>query len=1445
MIRVRLASLSTSEGDLEVKIIDGETLQEAVDRNLSTLKLEGASQDVFNAAVNGHVISGDLWSVTKLSESDNVLIAPKIKGARMGQVITIVALAVATVATGGAAAAGSISYFTAGLINAGVALVTSYVVSSLIPNRNLDPSFASPSIDQSQTYSISSQSNAVRKFQTVPKVYGRHRMFPIVAANPYTELEPDPNTGVYSQYLYAIYDFGMGQMEVDDIRIGNTPINNFDQVTYRLVDPNRPTTTIGGSTVNITEGSWDRFLNKDFTIYKGDVSSESVNTNINGNKDKNDPVDQYLAERNAPLNNDLLSQEITVNMVCPRGLYAFDSNANIQTRTIETLIEIAPVGSNNWKPFNDPATSSKASFVGGGGSQSVSDTQMLPYYPSPSLFPMAEPYLGGYQFFNQRPWNTYSYSNGNIFAFDRLVDVGILPNTNGPLIIEYRVNDRLGRYPEPKVGDSIKSNERVLGRIASVEQWVHPSPQVTTLYKKVFFEEPVFGGFAVATYKETKSGSNLSAPSTYTLNSSAPLAKENIVPGKFQIRAATQQQHFATVKFTPRVPGNYKVRVTRLSTSSSSTTQVMDELVWIDMISRVNRKAINTTKRHVFLEVRIKASGQLNGAIDNLSATCTSVLRKFDGVNWVLEPTRNPAWIYADILCGEVAKKPIDRSRLHTPSLVEWANYCDAIPTSTTPGLSYFMPRYTCDFVLDFDTTVQGLLQQVTSAAQATPNLIDGKYGVLLDINRGTPVQIFTPRNSWGFESSRNYSPKPHAVKVQFIDPASNWQPKEFTVYDTGYNELNATEIQELPTFGVTNLELATRYARYVMAQFRLRQETMSIQVDFENLVCTRGDYVQITQDVMKVGGTPARVKSISGNQIKIDDRIEIAPGSYGYTFRSNTGTIHTNTLTIVDSETFNLNGTPLPQVGNLIVIGQVGSIVFDCIVKAITPSNDFTATLTLVEKAEAVYGYENILSFQDYTPAISSIAGFESVAPPPVEGLEVLDNRIDVTDTGIRYYIDLDWSMPLNSSFEAFEIYVDSGTGFELQDVVKNSEYTYEVDPDNLNIEHFFKVIAVSSSGKKLTLGEVTAVSATPVPYSAPVPDVTGFSIDISNQTIHFTWNLINGRAITKYMIRYYPDTSGGTWETSTIVNTVSHPTNLYSTQARLGTYFIKAINSDGRVSENAAAQITTVPVLPNMNFIDLIDDFPGIVGSVERVVKGDAVLVLDQSVFGPLGNEQFYADGYYYFEDILDLGDIFTVRLSAQIVAEAIRYQDLMVNWENLNDVLILSGVGSSDWDVELQYQALSDFIPISEWVTLASIPIIGEGSGEFTDWRKFLAGDATGKQFKFRLKITSYNPSVTPRVTSAKVLVEMQTRTLQYSGLTANPTLAVNYGEAFYGPGSSPNVQITLLNGQSGDYWQFSSKTLTGFTIAFFDSLNNPVSRQFDASVVGYGRQATNIL
>lgn len=1398
MIKLRLSFGDKHEDSTrDYQIQEGEILLAAVTTVLKEVPLNGFRADeVFQVIHNGHKIDPELWGQVRLRNSDNVLVTPLIKNGEAGQVFKQVVFA-AVIAVAYAYGAGVITIVA-------ISIATNLVLNALIPPpvfSGLNPQ-AGEGLETSQMYSIAGQSNNVKRFGLVPKVYGTHRVFPNVAAYPYTSLEADAVTGELFQYLYAIYDFGFGPLKISEISIGDTPLSdtNFNDFTYNLVDPNRPL---------VSEGEWDDPLKTNFTLYKGDFDGEALSIGLNGNAEQGAPESEYQAIRNTAVNTSGAAQEIIVNFVNPLGLYGFSAAGARSWRQIDMDISFSLVGEDIWKKYND--LTYVDAFTSAGGDSDLFELDM----------PLVPPAYADVTYYSN-----IDYSNGRGGGTTAKI---IKPGTRKFLV---RQNTTY------VIGSPVYLNARdYIGNIVSVVN-VGPTEDPNS-YMEVTLDRDINNYTELARFPlggGTGTYFGIIFRTTTSTTGRARIHRDDTAPV------------YSSFKFTPKIAGQYKVRVQRLSTSGPYSTQVGEDLTWSSLVTRFDRVPIVTDKRHLFLEIRIKATSQLNGTISNLSAVCQSVCDVYDDgtQTWSKQPTSNPAWVFTDMLIGEVNKKAVAKSRLHLPSIVEWADFCDAIPTPP-PSQTYDRVRFETNFVLDFPTTLQQALGQVAGSAQASLNLIDGKYGVLIDRYRDTPVQIFTPRNSKDFSSVRVYTTRPHGLRVKYIDPNLNWETSEIIAYDEGYTLANATDIEDITSFACTNNEQAWRFGRYMIAQNKLRQETISILVDFENLVCTRGDYVQITQDVMRVGGTPARVKSVSGNVITTDDAIDQVPMvNYGYVFRGVSG-ISGDTLTINNPREFELDGD-LPAVGDLIVIGEVTRIVYDCLVKSISPNDDLSANITLVEKADAIYDYESSGVLPDYDPQISQTTDPNLQPPGEVQNLTVTDNLYECADSGYNYYVDLIWDVPVGSVYELFSVLVDSGRGYSEVATTRNTSYHYIVDQTRLGFEHSFKILAVSAGGRKLPIGSVTAVTATPEEKTTPPSDVERLSTDITNEVLQLAWPQVDDCDCKEYLIRFSPLMSGVLWESSIPLLKVDRNVTTASTQARTGTYLIKAIDFVGNESINASLAITTIPNLFNLNIVEEISDSPDYLGNFDRTVDAGGSLILDFQEVGGIDTAEYYTEGYYYYQNLLDLGDIFTVRLQSLIQAEGYTVADLMSSWVTLDTVLAMSTSSYSEWAVETQYRSSTSLNAIADWTSLDVIAQLNEGNTEdFTEWRVFNMGDATGRIFQFRLRLLSYKPSVSPRIFEALIRADMPDRIDSYNNLLVSAVngYTIDYEPAFYGPSTTPNVQVSIEDASSGDYWAFDYKTLDGLKIRLYDNTDTQVSRTIDVAVKGHGRKYTSNL
>ena len=129
--------------------------------------------------------------------------------------------------------------------------------------------------------------------------------------------------------------------------------------------------------------------------------------------------------------------------------------------------------------------------------------------------------------------------------------------------------------------------------------------------------------------------------------------------------------------------------------------------------------------------------------------------------------------------------------------------------------------RYEFNGIFDTKTSVYEALKVVGNVANGSFNISDGKYSVIIDRERSTPVQHFTPRNSWGFKASKTFPQESHAIRARYVEPDQDWQQDEIIVYDDGYSEDNATFFQESEYFGVTDSSQAFRLGRFELAAKR------------------------------------------------------------------------------------------------------------------------------------------------------------------------------------------------------------------------------------------------------------------------------------------------------------------------------------------------------------------------------------------------------------------------------------------------------------------------------------------------------------------------------------------------------------------------------------------------------------------------------------------------
>lgn len=461
-------------------------------------------------------------------------------------------------------------------------------------------------------------------------------------------------------------------------------------------------------------------------------------------------------------------------------------------------------------------------------------------------------------------------------------------------------------------------------------------------------------------------------------------------------------------QFTWALPerGRWQVRVTMMSAETESTS-IQQRCQWAALQTIRPEYPIAFNRPLALVAVRVKATHQLSGTLDNFSALASRVCLDWDKATrrWLKRATSNPASLYRYTLQSPANPKPVSDTDIDLELLAEWHEFCEA------KGLSYKR-------VLDStDTTLREVLVEICGAGRASPRFDGMLWGVTIDRPSEFLVDEISPRNSRGLSVSRAYIDPPHAFRVKFLDEDNDFKPAERLVRWPGYEgEIDLTEALELP--GTTNASAVFREARRRQLEAIHRPDAYQVTQDGPIRVATRGDTVALTSDVLDSVQSAARVKRVFGQMIEIDDPVAMDAGSLTYAIRfrvfgkdDTIGTSIVRTVRMIssDGKLLTLEGeSDTPAVGSVVVIGALGRETAQVVVRGVEAAEDLTSILHMVDAAPQI---DEILDATEI-PAWSSRVGAEidlSLLEPPAPVWRSIASGIDGADAAneIRFILE------------------------------------------------------------------------------------------------------------------------------------------------------------------------------------------------------------------------------------------------------------------------------------------------------------------------------------------------------------------------------------------------------------------------------------------------------
>jgi len=732
--------------------------------------------------------------------------------------------------------------------------------------------------------------------------------------------------------------------------------------------------------------------------------------------------------------------------------------------------------------------------------------------------------------------------------------------------------------------------------------------------------------------------------------------------------------------------------------------------------------------------------------------------------------SNNSSLILLDYLRNSRYGKGLPTSAFETnyDSFKSSANTCDTQVTPYTTGTAISL--LTTNAVLDSSQKVIDNVKELLTPMKAIFTYTQGKYKLIIE-DSGVSVLSLNKDNIIGGIKilGEKKNSKYNRVIGTFCNPNKNWQ----------------NDTVSFPPFDDSALDVADQHATMLSA-------------DNSILLEGRFDFKHIT------------------NPYQAEELCEIilrrSRNALGVELRCTSEALNVTIGDIVDLT---------------YVTGGFSAKVFR--VMGLSINSDSTVSLQLIEHQDNFYTW----SVKAQAPVIAdtTLPNPNSVSAPA--SVTLSDQLILYSDGVVITALDVTIGTSPDSFVDYYQVeyklstatdYIIAGQGKGLNQRILNV-----IDGSTYNV----RVKAFNTLGVGSTYTTATRII---IGGTAPPEDVQDFSCNIIGTDAHLAWTQIGDLDLAHYTIRYSPLTTGADWNDSvSLVEKVARPATSITVPARTGSYLIKAVDKNGNYSANEAIIATNLTSIGNFNAITTQTESPTFAGTTYRTVVIDNTIRLDSSELFDSGTGNFdsgtsffdsgigtfdlYPLGYYYFANPIDLGSIYTSRVTAFITQTA----------DNLDD---LFDAKTGDFD-----DAGSNFDGDAPANCNAHLEIsLSNDNVTWSTYRNFVIGDYTARYYRFRVMMTSSDLSSTPVVSALSITIDMEDRIFSGNDIVSGTgTYSVTFTYPFYS--SSYAVGITAQGLNTGDYFTISSKTVNGFNVAFKNSAGSGVSKTFDYLAKGY--------
>lgn len=793
----------------------------------------------------------------------------------------------------------------------------------------------------------------------------------------------------------------------------------------------------------------------------------------------------------------------------------------------------------------------------------------------------------------------------------------------------------------------------------------------------------------------------------------------------------------------------------------------------------------------------------------NYNPTTRKYTGTWDGT-FVTGYCNNPAWVFYDIIVesrygiGDFID-PADVDKWELYAIAKW---CDG---NVPDGKGGQEPRWTFNGVIRDRQEAYDLLANIASVWRGSAFWAGGQLVPICDMP-SDPVFQFSNANvidgQFNYQSE-DIRARHNQVMVAWNDPANLGERRLVPVEDRASIAKYGILKTEIVAMGCTSEGQAQRVGEWLMYTENYEGETVTFTAGIEGAYVRPGAICQISDVTVAGARRSGRLVEVTADYIRLDSEVTLRSGfNYSVTCIRSNGNLVTLRCGSPQSPTDRLNlqtawNGPWADKDTIWVLSSddLEPSIWRVVSSKPTGEKDRYEILAISHN-KSKWGYVERDKKLDI-PDISNIGGV-----PIVTSIKVEEFIYQLSPTTLGNRLLVSWQ----SKAPYFDVYYREKNG-QWTRLFAISQKSIEFDVSEKTYEVW--ITPRNSIGRRgSTAKEVYTVVGRKTPPKKP----QNFRIQVIEGVALFQWLVATEIDVLvggSYELRYSPRTVSAVWTSANrVIASIPGTATTVEIPYRPGTYFLRVRDIGGLASEPVMI-IATQPNKSLHTFVHLVEQplYEGQRTNVEIKNPQKWLIISDP-----------YDEGFYKFKNQVNLGGVFSVKLTIDLFAfpyiEGQGFIDDRMNkcdtWQSWDDEGT-DGAGA----VTIQYRQTN------------TDPA---GTPDWTEWQQFIAGEYEGWAFQFRAWLQAPQGQ-NVGIEELGVIADISDKQDIGNDIAWAPNVMnITYSVKFF---SIPSVAINIQNAQTGDYYEITNKTKTGFTLRLRNAAGSIItgSRTFDWIAIGY--------